>query len=46
MLFLPFTPSSWWGHVGVISLIYADGGLTGKEDEMYISGKGDRYVEW
>ena len=21
MLFLPFTPSSWWGHVGVINWI-------------------------
>jgi len=30
----------------VIILICADGGLTGKGDEMYISGKGDRYVGW
>jgi len=43
MLFLPFTPSSWWVHVGVISLICTDGGLTGKGDEMYLSSKKDRY---
>jgi hypothetical protein len=30
MLFLPVTSSSWWVHVGVISLICADGELIGK----------------
>jgi hypothetical protein len=43
MLFLPFSSSSWWVHVVVISLICTDGRLTGKGDEMYISSKGDRY---
>jgi len=44
MLFLPFTSGSWWVHVGVISWICTDGGLTGKGDEIYISSHGDRYV--
>jgi hypothetical protein len=30
--FVPFTSSSWWVHVGVISLICADGGATEKKD--------------
>jgi len=30
ILFLPFTSSSRWVHVVVISLICVDGGLTGK----------------
>jgi hypothetical protein len=42
VLFLPFTPGSWWVHVAVISLIYTDWGLTGKGNEMYISRKEGR----
>ena len=39
--FLLFTPGSWCVHVAVLSLIRADGGLTGESDETCHQIKAD-----